>query len=81
MKKNARTLPDELLLEAARTLAGLVRPEDLEAGALYPPLKDIRKISLAIAVSVANKAYALNVARRKRPGNLRRSIGALMYRP
>ena len=34
----ARTLPDDLFLTAARTLAGLVRQSDLEHGALYPPL-------------------------------------------
>ena len=77
----ARTLPDELFLVAARTLAKLVRQKDLDAGALYPPLREIRKISLAIAVSVARKAYALKVARGRRPKDLRRSIDALMYRP
>jgi malate dehydrogenase (oxaloacetate-decarboxylating)(NADP+) len=77
----ARTLPDELFLEAARTLAGLVRQADLDEGSLYPPLKEIRRISLAIAVSVARKAYALKVARARRPKDLRRSIAALMYQP
>jgi malate dehydrogenase (oxaloacetate-decarboxylating)(NADP+) len=77
----ARTLPDELFLVAARTLAGLVRPADLDQGALYPPLQEIRKISLAIAVSLATKAYAMNVTRRPRPRNIRRSIEALVYVP
>jgi malate dehydrogenase (oxaloacetate-decarboxylating)(NADP+) len=77
----ARTLPDALFLAAARALAGLVRQRDLDQGSLYPPLKDIRTISLAIAVSVAGKAYAMNLAREKRPRNLRRSIEAIMYRP
>lgn len=77
----ARTIPDELFLAAARTLAGLVRQSDLDAGALYPPLKDIRKISLAIAVSVAEKAYDMNLARAKRPVNVRRSVEAIMYSP
>ncbi len=77
----ARTLPDELFLEAARTLASLVRQSDLDQGALYPPLQEIRKISLAIATGVATKAYAMNLARRKRPKNVRRSVEALMYRP
>jgi malate dehydrogenase (oxaloacetate-decarboxylating)(NADP+) len=44
-------------------------------------LKEIRKISLAIAVSVATKAYRLNLARERRPRNVRQSIKALMYRP
>ena len=77
----ARTLPDELFLTAARTLAGLIRQADLDAGALYPPLKDIRKISLAIAVSVATRAYEMGMARTKRPANLRRSVEAMMYEP
>jgi malate dehydrogenase (oxaloacetate-decarboxylating)(NADP+) len=77
----ARTLPDELFLAAARTLADLVRPSDLDHGSLYPPLRDLRKISLAIAVSVAKKAYAMNLARAKRPANVRRTIEALMYWP
>ncbi len=77
----ARTLPDELFLAAARTLAGLVRQDDLDEGSLYPPLRRIRNLSLAIAVSVATKAYEMNLAREKRPKNLRSHIKALMYEP
>ena len=77
----ARILPDELFLTAARTLADLVRQADLDAGALYPPLKDIRRISLAIAVSVATRAYEMGMARAKRPRNVRRSVEAMMYEP
>jgi malate dehydrogenase (oxaloacetate-decarboxylating)(NADP+) len=77
----ARTLPDELFLAAARTLAGLVGEAELDRACLYPPLTGIRKISLAIAVSVAEKAYELKLARRKRPRNLRKSIADSMYEP
>jgi malate dehydrogenase (oxaloacetate-decarboxylating)(NADP+) len=77
----ARTIPDALFLAAARTLAGLVGERDLERGSLYPPLEGIRKISLAIAVSVASKAYAMKLARRKRPRKLRKSIAEFMYEP
>ena len=74
----ARTLPDELFLAAARTLAALVQQQRPRRGALYPPLRDIRKISLAIAVSVADKAYEMGLARAKRPANLRKSIEAMI---
>jgi malate dehydrogenase (oxaloacetate-decarboxylating)(NADP+) len=77
----ARTLPDELFLDAARTLARMVSPRDLEVGALYPPLTEIRKISLAIATAVATKGYAMKLARRKRPSNVRQSVERMMYRP
>ena len=74
-------MPDELFLAAARTLAGLVSQQDLDHGALYPPLRGIRTLSLAIAVSVATKAYEMGLARAKRPRNVRRAIEAIMYEP
>lgn len=77
----ARTLPDELFLEAARTLARLVSQADLDRGALYPRLSDIRRISLAIAAALVNKAHALKLARSRRPSDVRRSIEATMYQP
>jgi malate dehydrogenase (oxaloacetate-decarboxylating)(NADP+) len=77
----ARTLPDELFLTAARTLAGLVRQGDLDRGSLYPPLQDIRKISLGIATNLATKAYEMNLAREKRPRNIRQRVEAIMYKP
>jgi malate dehydrogenase (oxaloacetate-decarboxylating)(NADP+) len=77
----ARTLPDELFLVAARTLARLVRQKDLGEGALYPPLGEIRKISLSIAVAVATRAYDLGLARARRPRDVRAAVAKLMYRP
>ena len=77
----ARRIPDEFFLTAARTLAGLVTARDLGEGSLYPPLRDIRRISLAIAVSVAETAYALKLARARRPRNLKNAIARFMYEP
>lgn len=77
----ARSLPDELFLVAARTLAGLVGKTELDQACLYPPLTQIRRISLAIAVAVADKAYEMKLARMRRPPSLRKTIAALMYEP
>jgi len=77
----ARVIPDEFFLAAARTLAGLVAKTDLQRGSLYPPLRDIRRISLAIAVSVAEKAYELEQAGGRRPRNLKAAIERFMYAP
>ncbi|HKW02946.1 MAG TPA: NAD-dependent malic enzyme [Vicinamibacterales bacterium] len=77
----ARRLPDELFLTAARTLADGVRQRDLDEGALYPPLREIRKISAGIATAVATRAYDMKLARGRRPVNLRRRIEAMMYQP
>jgi len=76
-----RVIPDEFFLVAARTLASLVEQSDLERGALYPPRRHIRRISIAIAVNVAGRAYALKLARAKRPRNLRAAITRFMYEP
>lgn len=78
---SARIIPDEFFLIAAHTLADLVEEEDIVKGSLYPPLTDIRKISLAIAVSIAEKAYEMGLARTKRPKDLRQSVRNYMYDP
>jgi len=77
----ARVIPDEFFLVAARTLAGLVEKTDLQRGSLYPPRRHIRRISLEIAVRVAEKAYELKLARARRPRNIRAAIARFMYEP
>jgi malate dehydrogenase (oxaloacetate-decarboxylating)(NADP+) len=77
----ARVIPDEFFLVAARTLAALVEKTDLQRGSLYPPRRHIRRISLTIAVSVAEKAYELKLARAKRPRNMKAAIARFMYEP
>lgn len=48
----ARRITNEMFFAAAKTLALQVSTNDLEHGTLYPPLKDIRKVSTTIAKSV-----------------------------
>jgi len=77
----ATRVTDEIFLAAARALARQVRPEDLDAGALYPPLKYIRDVSLSIAVAVAEVAYTQNLATLPRPEDLEGFIKEQMYEP
>lgn len=77
----ATRLTDEMFLDSARTLADMVSEEDLAAGALYPPLTDIRAVSLAIAVKVAEEAFASGLATVDRPDELEGHIAGLMYDP
>ena len=74
-------ITDEMFLASAQALADLVGEEDLAAGAIYPPLCDIRGVSLDIAVAVAEKAYEQDLAGEPKPQNLRGTIAAQMYDP
>lgn len=78
---NASTIPDNLFLVAARTLAQLVTKQNIEEGALYPRLTEIRRLSLDIAVAVAEKAYELGLARDERPSDLKKYIEERIYHP
>jgi malate dehydrogenase (oxaloacetate-decarboxylating)(NADP+) len=77
----AKMVHDSLFLTAARTLSEIVSEEDIAKGSVYPPLKDIRKISLDIAVAVAEKVFQSGLAQTERPEDLRKSIEDYMYDP
>jgi malic enzyme len=49
-------------LSAAEALADIVQESDLAVGRLYPPLSEIRNVSIKIAASVAEEAYKLGSA-------------------
>ena len=59
----ATEITDRMFAVAATTLAGLVPPQRLAQGALYPPLGELRAVSRAIAVAVAQEALSSGVAR------------------
>lgn len=77
----ASRICDEMFLAAAETLASQVNEADLAAGAIYPPLADIRNVSRLIAKAVAEIAYVEGLARVQRPDDLERTITNYMYDP
>ena len=76
----ARRITDGMFLAAARALAQGVEQSDLDAGSIYPPLSDIRSVSLEIAVAVAEQAQQENLAAESRT-DWRRVIEQQMYDP
>ena len=73
---------DDMMLAAAEALAQQVTEEHLEKGLIYPPFRNIRKISAHIAAAVAAKAYDLGLATRlPRPANLVTYAESCMYNP
>jgi malate dehydrogenase (oxaloacetate-decarboxylating)(NADP+) len=77
----ARMVDEEIFLIAAKTLAAQVSEEDINNGAVYPPLTKIRNISLEIAVNVAQANYDNGLARNEKPADLRQSIIDYMFDP
>jgi malic enzyme len=58
----ARRVTELMFLAAARTLASLVDDRLLAEGALYPPVRDLGRISHAVAVAVAREAVLTGTA-------------------
>ena len=77
----ATTVTDGMFLAAARALADSVSPEDIERGALYPPLGNLREISAHIATAVAEFAFAAGIAQATRPPELTAAIRDSMFDP
>jgi len=77
----ASNITDSMFLGAANALANFVTQDNLDSGMLYPPLANIREVSLEIAVTVANTAFDEKLARIPRPKDLRQYIYSTMYDP
>lgn len=75
----ATRINDDMFIAAAEALANMVSDKDLQAGALYPPLKNIREVSLKIAIKVAESAAACGLVDAVLGDNLPEQIEAMMY--
>lgn len=76
----ARRITDGMFLAAARALAEAVSDVSLALGAVYPPLPEIRRVSLAIAAAVASRADVDGQATKRSP-DWRDASASLMYDP
>ncbi len=72
---------NEMFFVAAKALANLVTTADLEIGRIYPDLARIREVSAAIALAVAENAFARGLTRQARPDDLVAHVQAQMYQP
>uniref|UniRef100_A0A667WX68 Malic enzyme n=1 Tax=Myripristis murdjan TaxID=586833 RepID=A0A667WX68_9TELE len=57
-----RHISDTVFLEAAKTLSEQLTDKELEEGRLYPPLSNIREVSVQMAVKVVEYVYAKGMA-------------------
>jgi malate dehydrogenase (oxaloacetate-decarboxylating)(NADP+) len=77
----ARLITDSMFLIAARVLANMVLPEEIEVGAIYPSLSRIRSVSHGIAVAICQIAQQEGLADDALPEDLTTYVRALMYEP
>ncbi|WP_305907892.1 NAD-dependent malic enzyme [Methylomarinum sp. Ch1-1] len=77
----ATRISDEMFLKAAEVLADSVADDDLRQGSLYPPLSQLREVSLKIAAAVAEVAYRQGLAKAADRDIRIETIRAMMYDP
>jgi len=77
----ATRVTDEMFMASARALAAQTTQVDLDQGSLYPPLRNIRDVSVNIAAAVAAVAYDQGLARIAKPDDLPAFIKSRMWNP
>ncbi len=63
LASGAREVLPEFFTAAARAIAEMMTPEQLEKGTLVPPISDIRKVAVTVAIAVAMCAVEKGVSR------------------
>lgn len=77
----SRKVTDEMFFTAAKTLAHMVTEEELHSGTIYPDLRNIRQISLAIASAVCRLAWDQGLAKYPEPADIREYVRDCQYHP
>jgi malate dehydrogenase (oxaloacetate-decarboxylating)(NADP+) len=77
----AKRVPDELFIAAARGVAEQVTAAELDSGLLYPPQSNILDTEMHAAVTVAEAIFARGLADVSKPGNVAAFIASHMYKP
>lgn len=77
----ASRVTDEMFLEAARALAGLVDPSETARGLLFPAWSRIREVSARLGAAVAETAFRRGLAARARPRDVLSAVRASQYQP
>jgi len=77
----AREITDEMFLLAAETLAEMVSPDRLAAGALYPAVSELREVSRQIAAKVVCQSRDCGVGRLYRDEEVIDAVDSAIWFP
>ncbi|MBW2494968.1 MAG: NAD-dependent malic enzyme [Deltaproteobacteria bacterium] len=77
----AREVTDELFLAASHALTACIRPERLDAGAVFPEIADVREVSAKVAIAVMRKARDLKLGRLLGDGEIDQLVADSMWYP
>ena len=77
----ARRVTESMFIAAARTLASLIRENELAEGRVYPALNRIHEVSHAIGVAVAEEVFAQKLNSQPKPTDLSGYIRSQMFKP
>jgi len=77
----AKHVPDEIFITAARATADQVTDEQLAKGMLFPPQSDVQKVSHVTAAKSAERIYSLGLAQVDKPKSIDALITSLEYKP
>jgi malate dehydrogenase (oxaloacetate-decarboxylating)(NADP+) len=77
----AKRVTDDMLITAAEGVAEQVTETDFEKGLIYPNVNDILRVSVNVAVKVAEYIFDNGLACVKRPDDIIAFINSKMYEP
>ena len=81
LASGATRVVESMFAAAAHAVGEQVSAEDMARGELYPPLRELRSISRAVAVAVGLHAMDVGAAPRASREELERRIDAMMWTP
>ena len=77
----AKRVTDDMLIAAAEAVAEQVTERDFADGLIYPAVRNIREVSVHVAVRIAEVIFENGRAGVRRPKNIRTFIQKQMYQP
>ncbi len=76
-----KRVTDEMFICAAEALAGQVSEDMLKSGLIYPPISEIRKVSINVAIKIAEYIFYNGHAGIERPESIENFIRSKVYFP